>query len=152
MTTNNINSDKNTPNKGNIFRKKYYNELAQNYCNQEDIFEVLLFGDKISKLYIMCSLILLDINNFNKKISQFRKEFKKKNEKKPIKEINEAVKEAKVNSNNLLLQCFSEIADDDILDDSWLENDQGLDMRNIKSQGNDDSQCISIGCCGTIHE
>ena len=152
LTINNVNIYLNTRKNGNIFRKKYYNELAKNVYNQGDKFEALLFGDKISKLYIIGSLIILDINNFNKKISQFRKEFKKKNIKKSIKEINETIKEAKENINNFLLQWFSEIANDDILDDSWLEDDQGLDVRNIISHIKDDSQCISIGFCGTIHE
>ena len=65
MATNNVNIYLNTRKNVNIFRKNYYNELAKNVYNQGDKFEALLFGDKISKLYIIGSLIILDINNID---------------------------------------------------------------------------------------
>ena len=149
LTTNNINIEQTTPPNGNIYKNISYNKLTKNYRDAGDKWEVLLFGDKISKIYMMGSLMVLDIDNFNLGINDFTKKFKKMNKKYSLESINKELKKSQKNNDNKLLKNFTEFKIS-LNNKYWLEKDQSLFARTNSSE-EDKEQYLTFGVCGTVH-
>ena len=78
LNINNFNILKTTPkNSDKIYKNYFYNEIMQKYNDQGDMWEDIVFGEKLTKFFILGSLVILDTDNFNLKISEFKKNLKK---------------------------------------------------------------------------
>ena len=146
---NGINIEKYTPRNGKIFKKPYYNKITNDLKDQGDKWERIIFGEKINKIFIMGCLQILNISNFKLTIKEFRKKFIAYNKYYNIKEINNALKKAKENTDNTILKDVNSFRIND--DDYWLNEVHCIDARNGVNEEEDNPQSISYGFCGTDH-
>lgn len=135
-----------TPKKKDIYKIKEFNDIRKRYEDQGDIWEKIFFGEKISSIFIMSSLFILDTENFNLKINNFKNEFQKLNCVENIKSINQKIKSLKMNTNNKLAKYIKEY---NSKNDKWVLNNQSIVARNISYFNMDTPQSIPYGFCGT---
>lgn len=147
LSINNTKITKTTPKIGDIFRLKKYNDISKLYDDQGDIWEHIIFGHKLHKIYIMGSLLILDSDNFKLNLNEFQKVFYTNNIKQKIKDLNEILKKAKKNNNNKLLKYIKEF--DENSNDDWLLKEQNIVGRNY-TINSESWQCYNFsGVCGT---
>ena len=79
---NKIKSYTNTPNKSLISGKD--NLLSKKLNEGTDLFETLIFGGKVDRIYIGGNHFLMNINNWNISLAQFKKGFKSNNKLKTV--------------------------------------------------------------------
>ena len=150
MYINSYNVSKKTPRYKNLYKDPSFNKYIGKYNDQGDMWEHILFGNKITNLFIMGGLFILDPNNFNSKIKDFKKQFKEKNQREDLREIiNQNIRKIKENKNNTLSKYIREFNDNDFKNDSWLKNDQKIVARNNTNDDYGNSQAINFGFCGT---
>lgn len=152
LVINDIDIKKSTPNDGKIFKKISYNKITKCYRDQGDKFEVIIFGDKISKIFIGGSIMILNIDNYNLSIEEFRKKFKRKNKINSVQFIKKELKDSINNENNKLLQHFTGIKFEECKDKNWIKYEQNLPARQELDNNNNNSQYILFGNCGTVHD
>ena len=113
------------------------------------MWEHIIFGDKISNLYILGSFFILDTNNYSLNIAEFQKKFKNNNIPGKIDVLNSTLKKLKKNENNKLIKYINEFNLDNCEDRKWLKDNQKIVAR--KNPINSDNwQCmIRTGICGT---
>ena len=120
------------------------NDICLKYLDQGDIWEAIIFGEKITNIFIKGSLFILDSNNFNMKIKKFRELFNKNNRRESVKNLNGLIANLKKNEKNTLLKYINELTND-----SWMENSQFIIGRNNSSSIFESFQCIKFGICAT---
>ena len=148
LSINNFNISKSTP-KDEIFKSKKYNNISILYNDQGDMWEHIIFGDKISNLYILGSFFILDTNNYSLNIAEFQKKFKNNNIPGKIDVLNSTLKKLKKNENNKLIKYINEFNLDNCEDRKWLKDNQKIVARN-NPINSDNWQCmIRTGICGT---
>ena len=150
LAINNYEISKISPKKcQNIYKYYSYNQLMTKYEDQGDLWEHILFGEKLSKFFIMGSLCILNINNFKLKIKEFKTLFQKRNRKYEIGEINIKIGTIKKNEKNKLIKYINKYGDNDLDKDLWLKNEQYISARNNSAINFNESQFINFGICGT---
>ena len=87
---NKIKSYTNTPNKSMISGKD--NLLSKELNEGTDLFETLIFGGKVDRIYIGGNHFLMNINNWNISLSQFKKGFKGNNKLKSVNKLKSELK------------------------------------------------------------
>ena len=114
------------------------------------MWEHILFGNKITNLFIMGGLFILDSSNFNSKIKEFKEQFEEKNQREELREIiNHHIRKIKENKNNTLSKYIKEFNEDDFKNDSWLNKDQKIVVGNNTNADYGNFQAINFGICGT---
>ena len=137
---------KKTPNNKNLYKKNYFNKISENYVDQGDKWECILFGEKIRCMYLMGSLIILDSGNFGLTIREFKKKYKDNNTKFKLEEIDEELNKIKKNKNNRLISKITHI--DKIEVDYWIENIQCMPARLLNFTEFCSPQSLPFGICG----
>lgn len=139
---------KNIPSKveNKIFRLKKYNKISHICDDQGDMWEYIIFGNKVRDIFIMGGLFILNEENFKLNIEKFKKEFIKYNQHYSIKEINEMIKKGKKNAKNTLFKYINKFSEN--TKDEWLIYDQIIVRRQI-GKISDSFQCSEFGICGT---
>ncbi len=148
LNLNGMNIKKYTPREEKIFNKAYYNKITEEFKDQGDKWETIIFGEKINKIFIMGCIQILNISNFKLSIKDFKKKFKIKNKRFNINTINNELIVAKKNINNRLLKHVKpfEINDND---KAWLNEEQFIVARNGANEEQNTAQCIFYGFCGS---
>ena len=141
---NGYSNSKFTPREEEIYKEKSLNDICLKYLDQGDIWEAIIFGEKITNIFIKGSLFILDSNNFNMKIKKFRELFNKNNRRESVKNLNGLIANLKKNEKNTLLKYINELTND-----SWMENIQFIVGRNNSSSIFESFQCIKFGICAT---
>ena len=144
---NNYKITKTTPRNTDLYKTKEYNKVIGNLIDQGDIWEYIIFGQKISNIYIMGSIFILDTNNFDLNIKQFREKFEKNNKWYTLNHLKLKLKNAKENKKNFLIKHIKDFDTND--NDYWVQHDQFIIARNNSDIDFCKSQCISFGICGT---
>lgn len=137
---------KTTPKKKDLYKINSFNKISENYEDQGDKWECILFGEKIRSMYLMGSLIILDSDNFGLTIREFKKKFKDNNKKFKLKEIDKKLNKIKKNKNNKLISNIKSF--DKIEVDYWTENIQCMAARNLNFSEFCSSQSLPFGICG----
>ena len=150
LNINNYDIPKTTPKNGiTIYNNYWYNEQTAKYEDQGDKWEKIIFGEKLTNIFIMGSLIILDSNNFNLKINEFKKKFSKNNKIISIDLINTNLISLKENKKNKLAKYINEFNEEKSSNDYWLQNEQSVVARNKTIANFTNGQCINFGICGT---
>ena len=145
LSINNFNIEKTTHRTKDVYKNKEYNKLFTKNFDQGDIWENIIFGEKINYIFIGGSLFILDTNNLNLSINQFKEGFQKNNRRCSIKDMKKKLKELKKNKNNTLIQHIKDFDTND--KDFWLKNEQFIIARTCSNFIN--CQSIPFGSCGT---
>ena len=148
LSINGFHISKKTPKSGEIYKNKQFNNIKNRYYDQGDMWEHIIFGEKINNIFLMGSLIVLDNNNYKLSIQEFKKKFQDNNQRKSIKQINRNIKEIKKNKNNNLIQYINEFNEKEASEDIWLKDYQYITARNNSDFNLGDSQYIYFGICG----
>ena len=147
---NNYKISKTTPRNKNLYKDLSFNDAVSLYNNQGDMWEHILFGIKISKIYLMGSLYFLDSKNFNLTINEFKKHFMENNRRFfELKPINDKIRTIKENENNTLSKYINEFTDEEFSKDEWLKDEQFIIARNNSETTYGNCQFIECGICGT---
>ena len=142
---NNYKITKTTPRNTDLYKKKEYNAYISSFIDQGDVWENIIFGQKINNIYTMGSIFILDTNKFDLTIKQFRDGFQKNN--RSVENLNKQLKNVKKNKNNSLIQHVKDFDSND--NDDWLNHTQFIIARNNSDMDYCNSQYISFGICGT---
>ena len=129
LKTNNIVSN-------NFFVDAKDNKLTKDYFDAGDKFEIMLFGQKVRKLWIGGNHFLFDIKNWDLSLEKFRKGFIENN---ALKKVNELLKELEyIRKDDFVDILFKNINYEYITDNAhsqilkiWVRNatgSQGIDM------------------------
>ena len=149
LSINNFNISKSTPKDFNIFKYSKFNKIASLYNDQGDMWEHIIFGHKISNIFILGSFVILDTKNFSLSIEDFKKKFQNNNRRVLIRVINDQLKKLKKSENNKLIKYINEFNLKNCKDPDWLKNNQSIIARS-SPMISEDWQCfIRVGICGT---
>ena len=144
---NNFENSKITPRDTVLYKNESFNKAIGNLTDQGDMWESILFNDKITKIYIMGSLFILDTNNFDLKIEEFKKRFEKVNNADKIENINKALEKLKANKNNSLAKYIEKFNTND--NNNWIQYEQYLATRTSSNNNYFHPQSLPFGICGT---
>ena len=134
LNINNYNILKTTPkNNDKIYKIDFYNEIMLKHNDQGDMWEHILFGEKLTKFFILGSLSILDTDNLKLKINEFKNEFQKNNKKASINLINEILDSLRKNKENFLIKYINKFEENNKQKDFWLEDEQYIVARNSKN-------------------
>ena len=149
FSINNFNIEKITPINKELYKTEEYNDIINKYKDQGDIWENIIFGEKINQIFIMGSLAILNIENYNLDIKTFKEKFKKYNKISEVKEINKEINSLKKKENNKLIKHVKEYKEDDFKNNNWLQNEQYIIARNNSEINNGNNQYINFGICAS---
>ena len=149
LAINDYKISKTTPKNMELYNNEKFNEISKKWGDQGDMWENILFGEKINRIFIMGSLVILDIKNYQSNINDLKDNFQNYNKKFPIEDINKRIKLIKNNTKNKLIKYIMKFNVKDLVNNFWLENEQYISARNNLNVNFNNNQCISFGCCGT---
>ena len=145
---NNLENSKTTPRNNKLYKNVSFNKAIGNLTDQGDIWESIIFGEKITNIYIMGSLFILNSDNFNLKIEDFKEGFQKINKMNEIQNINKIIKKLKANKNNSLAKYIEQFSNNDN-NNNWLKYEQYLVIRTSSNNNFFHPQSLPFGKCGT---
>ena len=147
--------EKKTPIQKAIYKIESYNKLTKKFRDQGDKWEKIIFGNKISNIFIRNALFLLDAESYNLKIEQFREIFKKYQKKFSKKYIQNYFNDLLSKNKNSLLKKLNEIKPinfKNCKDEEWIENSQSIKARIDINNEDETWQSIKVGICGRFYD
>ena len=151
LTANNYNKDKQTPE--NPYKNANFYEETKEFKDGGDKWEIIIFGQKINKIFLNGLIFLFNTNNFNNTIEKYKQLFKSENKTIYFSQIKKNL--TNFYDNDILLKnIFKEFGQNEIdslfkKKDSWLLNDQGI-AANIKDEDFFNVQGIELVICGSF--